>query len=114
MRLRSVAVAVVSACALAVGVPATASATEGEFTYWYNDEDGELRQGALVDPPSGYCLEIPEIADFSDAHAFRPHNRTRSSARMFREADCEGGAFYTLRSGGRAGDRLLLRSVVFG
>ncbi|WP_410660444.1 hypothetical protein [Amycolatopsis sp. lyj-112] len=112
MRIRAALLAVMSACALGIAVPASASATEGEFTYLYND-DGEPQQGVLVDPPSGYCLEIPEIADFADAEAFRPHNRTYSSVTMFKASGCEGDAFYTLRAGGRASDRLKLRSVVF-
>jgi hypothetical protein len=114
MRLRAALIAVVSVCALGVAVPAVASASEGEFTYRYYDEDGDLQQGALVDPPSGECVDIPEVIDFSDTFAFRPHNNTDASVTVFKEGNCEGDAYYTLPAGARASDRLLMRSVVFG
>ncbi|MCK2242614.1 MULTISPECIES: hypothetical protein [unclassified Crossiella] len=112
MRLRAALLAVASVCALGLAVPGTASAAEGDFTYRYYEE-GEIQSGALVDPPSGECVEIPEVADFEDVYAFRPHNKTRSTVTMFKESDCEGDAYYTLKPGGKATDRLKLRSVSF-
>ncbi|WP_328608365.1 hypothetical protein OG943_04365 [Amycolatopsis sp. NBC_00345] len=113
MRVRTALLVVASVCSFGVAVPAVASAAEGDFTYRYYDEDGMIQSGALADPPSGVCLDIPEVIDFYDQHAFRPHNKTDSSATVFKNGNCEGDAYYTLKAGGRASDRLLIRSVVF-
>ncbi|MEV6909891.1 hypothetical protein [Amycolatopsis sp. NPDC051071] len=113
MRLYKTLLALISAVGLVAAVPAIATASEGEFTYHYYDEDGEIQRGELEDPPSGVCVNIPEVIDFYDTYAFRPHNNTDSSATVFRNGNCDGDAYYTLRPGGRASDRLLLRSVVF-
>ncbi|MGC7099413.1 hypothetical protein ACPZ19_32465 [Amycolatopsis lurida] len=105
--------ALTSAFALLLTAPGIASAAEGAFTYRYVDEEGEVQVGALVDPPSGECIEIPEIADW-DVSAFRPRNNTDSRAVVFKDNDCESSAFFSLRPhGGYGSDRLLLRSVVF-
>lgn len=113
MRIRTALLVVASVCSFGVAVPAVASASEGEFTYRYYDEDGFIQIGELVDPPSGVCLNIPEVIDFYEVHAFRPHNITDSSVTMFKHGNCEGDAFYTLKPGGKASELLLLRSVVF-
>lgn len=113
MRTRTAFLAVVSAVALCFTIPAAASAAEGEFTYRYYDEDEEIQVGTLVDPPSGECIEIPEIADW-DIDAFRPRNDTDSTAVVFLDDDCSSDSYFTLRpNGGRGSDRLLLRSVIF-
>jgi hypothetical protein len=113
MRFRTAAITAVSVVTLMLTVSGVASASEGEFTYRYYDDDGEIQVGELVDPPSRECVDIPEVIESSDAHAFRPHNRTDSAATVFKGGNCAGNAHYPLRSGGRAGDRLLIRSVVF-
>ncbi len=113
MRRYKTLLAVISAVGLMAAVPAIATAADGEFTYRYYDEDEQLRIGTLVDPPSGECVDIPEVIVFYDTYAFRPRNNTGGSATVFQAGDCAGDAFYTLRPGGRASDRLLLRSVVF-
>ncbi|WP_158882927.1 hypothetical protein [Amycolatopsis anabasis] len=113
MRLRTAFLALASAFALVCTVSGTAFATEGEFIYRYYNKDGNLAVGGLVDPPSGKCIEIPEVAAFHNAYAFRPRNNTHSSATMFKDSDCEGDAYFTLKPGGKASDRLKLRSVVF-
>ncbi|RSN52647.1 hypothetical protein DMH01_41490 [Amycolatopsis sp. WAC 04182] len=113
MRTRTAFLAMASAVALCFTIPATASAAEGEFTYRYYDENEELQIGTLVDPPSGECIEIPEIADW-DVDAFRPRNDTDSTAVVFLDDDCKSDSYFSLRPfGGRGSDRLLLRSVLF-
>ncbi|GAB3741180.1 hypothetical protein GCM10027598_71680 [Amycolatopsis oliviviridis] len=113
MRARSVFLAVTGVAALLLTIPATASAAEGEFTYRYYDEHEEIQVGVLVDPPSGECIEIPEIADW-DVDAFRPRNDTDSTAVVFLDDDCSSDSYFSLRPyGGRGSDRLLLRSVIF-
>jgi hypothetical protein len=113
MRVRTVLLALSSAIALFLTLPGSASAAEGEFTYRYYDEDEELQIGTLVDPPSGECIEIPEIADW-DVDAFRPRNDTDSTAVVFLDDDCKSDSYFSLRPfGGRGSDRLLLRSVIF-
>ncbi|MFI6030076.1 hypothetical protein [Amycolatopsis magusensis] len=111
--MRTSFLAVASALALFCTAPGIASAAEGAFTYRYLDEDGEVQVGSLVDPPSGECIEIPEIADW-DVSAFRPRNNTDSRAVVFKDGDCESDAYFSLRAnGGHGSDRLLLRSVIF-
>ncbi len=113
MRTRTAFLAAASAVALCFSIPAVASAAEGEFTYRYYDEHEEIQIGTLVDPPSGECIEIPEIADW-DVDAFRPHNDTDSRAVVFLDDDCSSTNYFSLRpNGGRGSDRLLLRSVIF-
>ncbi|ONI85928.1 hypothetical protein ALI144C_12550 [Actinosynnema sp. ALI-1.44] len=113
MRVRSVLLAVSSAFALSLAIPATASAADGEFTYRYYDEDGDLQEGSLIDPPSGECIEIPEVADLEDVHAFRPRNNTNSRAVVFKDSECQGDTFSLRPDGGHGSDKLLLRSVRF-
>ncbi|ALG13625.1 hypothetical protein [Kibdelosporangium phytohabitans] len=114
MRTRTALLAVTSAFALFLTIPGTASAAVGEFTYRYLDEDGDVQSGSLIDPPSRECIDIPEVSDLEDVHAFRPRNDTGSRAVVFKESGCEGDAYFSLRpDGGHGSDRLLLRSVVF-
>ncbi|MEV7548498.1 hypothetical protein AB0N89_02620 [Amycolatopsis sp. NPDC089917] len=113
MRARSVFLAVTGVLALLLTIPTTASAAEGEFSYRYYDEHEEIQVGYLIDPPSGVCIEIPEIADW-DVDAFHPRNFTDSTAVVFMDDDCSSDAFFSLRPhGGRGSDRLVLRSVIF-
>ncbi|MEU3625372.1 hypothetical protein BS329_30705 [Amycolatopsis coloradensis] len=114
MRKLNAFLAVVSAVALCFAIPATASAAEGEFSYRYYDAEGEIQVGSLVDPPSRECIEIPETADWDVSAAFRPRNNTDSRAVVFKNAECEGDDYFSLRPhGGHGSDRLLLRSVIF-
>ncbi|MFG3053245.1 hypothetical protein ACGFZP_20145 [Kitasatospora sp. NPDC048239] len=110
MRLRNAVLAAASALALALAVPASATAVGGEFRYKYRNFLGE-QLGALFDPAGRACVNLPEAGRSEPAYA--PNNRTNSTATVFPEFDCEGDTYYVLRPGGRAGDRLLVRSVVF-
>ncbi|MFF7455514.1 hypothetical protein [Kitasatospora sp. NPDC008115] len=107
MRLRNALLAATSAIALVLAVPVSANAAGGEFRYKY----GADFTGALIDPESRTCIDLPEATDAEPA--FAPSNRTRSTATVFLDSGCAGETSYLLRPGGRAGDRLLVRSVVF-
>ncbi|MER5352488.1 hypothetical protein ABT093_19425 [Kitasatospora sp. NPDC002551] len=107
MRLRNAVLAVTSAIALVLAVPVSANAADGEFRYKY----GADFAGALVDPRSGTCIDLPEAGE--DEPAYAPSNQTRSTATAFLDSGCAGDTYFVLRPGGRAGDRLLVRSVVF-
>lgn len=105
--------AAAAALALAVVTPASAHAAVGEFRYTYYDDFGNRAAGVLVEPDSRVCLTLPEVADPDTTEpAFAPQNFTGSTVTMFTGADCDGD-YYSLRPGGRASDRLKLRSVVF-
>ncbi|MEU3773773.1 hypothetical protein AB0F11_11335 [Streptomyces sp. NPDC032472] len=113
MRLRNAAVAAFGALTLVLTIPASASAATGDFVYVYSGLNGSPQVGVLENPASGECITLPEVADpgaSSPAHS--PRNLTDSTAVVFTEPDCTGD-HYSLRPGGRASERLLLRSVVF-
>ncbi|MFI9381085.1 hypothetical protein [Kutzneria sp. NPDC052558] len=78
MRLPTAFLATASAVALVFTMSGTAFAADGEFTSRYLDEEGDIQIGSLIDPPSGQCIEIPEVADLEDTYAFRPRNDTKS------------------------------------
>ncbi|MFE6867390.1 hypothetical protein ACFVFS_12565 [Kitasatospora sp. NPDC057692] len=107
MRLRNAVLAATSAIALVLAVPVSANAADGEFRYKY----GSDFTGALIDPKGGTCVDLPEATEAEPA--FAPSNQTRSTATVFRDLGCAGDTYFVLRPGGRAGDRLLVRSVVF-
>ncbi|MET8700496.1 MULTISPECIES: hypothetical protein [unclassified Kitasatospora] len=107
MRLRNAVLAAISAIALVLAVPLSANAAAGEFRYKY----GPDFTGALIEPKSHACVDLPEATD--EEPAFAPSNRTGSTATVFRDFGCAGDTYFVLRPGGRAGDRLLVRSVVF-
>ncbi|MFF8773973.1 hypothetical protein [Kitasatospora sp. NPDC015120] len=107
MRLRNAVLAAVSAIMLVLAVPVSANAADGEFRYRY----GSDFTGALVDPESRACIDLPEAT--AEEPAYAPSNRTASTATAFLEAGCTGATSFALRPGGRAGNRLLVRSVVF-
>lgn len=110
---RSIAAAAAS-IALVVTVPHPASAATGEFQYTYAGDFGDRITGSLEDPDSRVCITLPEVADpDSTESAFAPRNMTDSPVTMFTGPDCDGD-YYSLRPGGKASDRLKLRSVVFG
>ncbi|MEU6861757.1 hypothetical protein ABZ924_00550 [Streptomyces sp. NPDC046876] len=114
MRFRNAAVAAFGALTLALAIPASATAATGNFYYLYSGLDGRPQVGVLENPAGGECHTLPEVADpdaSSPAHS--PRNLTNSTAVVFTEPDCTGD-YYSLRPGGRASERLLLRSVVFG
>lgn len=109
---RSIAAAAAS-IALVVTLPHAASAAVGEFRYTYDDDFGSRAAGVLVDPDSRTCVTLPETADPDTTEpAFAPQNFTDSTATVFTGPDCDGDS-YSLRPGGKASDRLKLRSVVF-
>ncbi|MFF0294808.1 hypothetical protein ACFYS8_32660 [Kitasatospora sp. NPDC004615] len=113
MHLRSTAAAAVASLALLFATPCPAAAAVGEFRYTYFDNFGDRAEGRLVDPDSRVCHTLPEVADPDTTEpAFAPQNLTGSTATMFTGPDCDG-EYYSLRPGGRASDRLKLRSVVF-
>ncbi|MGW3685522.1 hypothetical protein [Streptomyces sp. NPDC005125] len=63
MRLRTTVAAALGALALVVTLPTSASATVGVFAYRYTGLDGTPQIAELVNPPSGDCVTLPEVAD---------------------------------------------------
>lgn len=113
MRLRSTLAAALGGLLLSVALPASpAAAANGDFAYTYVGLNGLNLRGALTDPESGVCINIPETVG-SALPAFAPRNSTDAFATVFLDADCQGDAFYTMTPGKRLGERLRLRSVVF-
>jgi hypothetical protein len=112
LHVRQLAAAAAASLALVVGVPMSAHAAVGEFRYTYTDVFGDRIPAVLVDPASRVCVTLPEVAAPGTEPAFAPQNFTSSTAAMFTGPDCEGD-YYSLRPGGRASDRLKLRSVLF-
>ncbi|WP_404870350.1 hypothetical protein ACI1MP_33860 [Kitasatospora griseola] len=113
MHLRHTAAAAVASPALLFATPCPAAAAVGEFRYTYYDDFGNRAPGVLVDPDSRDCHTLPEVADpHTTEPAFAPQNLTSATATMFTGPDCDGD-YYSLRPGGRASDRLKLRSVIF-
>ncbi|MEU8437975.1 hypothetical protein AB0F18_34775 [Streptomyces sp. NPDC029216] len=114
MRLRHAAVAAFGAFTLLLAVPTSASAAVGEFQYTWVGLDGTSHVGFLLDPPSGECVTLPEVADaHASEPAHSPRNRTTSTATVFTEPDCEGDWFTLRPLTGRGSERLKLRSVAF-
>jgi hypothetical protein len=113
MRLRNTLAAAVGAAVLVMTVPTSASAAGGEFRYTYHDQAGLAREARLVDPPSRECITLPEVADEAVPPADSPRNDTDATATVFTNDDCSGDYFSLRPFGGRASDRLKLRSVVF-
>ncbi|MYZ35547.1 MULTISPECIES: hypothetical protein [unclassified Streptomyces] len=111
-RLRTTLVASVGVLALLAAVPGSASAAQGEFRYVFTGMNGGPTTGMLVNPGSRECVTLPEVAGEYVPPAHSPSNRTSSTATVFTGPDCDGD-YYTLRPGGSASSRLLLRSVVF-
>ncbi|GGQ89195.1 hypothetical protein [Kitasatospora griseola] len=113
MHLRHTVAAAVASLALLFATPCPAAAAVGEFRYAYYDDFGNRAPGVLVDPDSQDCHSLREVADPDTTEpAFAPQNLTGATATMFTGPDCDGD-YYSLRPGGRASDRLKLRSVIF-
>ncbi|WKV75438.1 hypothetical protein AW27_030310 [Streptomyces sp. PCS3-D2] len=113
MRLRNTVAAALGALMLSAALPTSpASAASGEFLYSYVGTNGVNLRGALVEPDSGQCINIPETGD-SSPPAFAPRNFTDATATAFLDANCDGDVFFTMRPGQVVGNRLRLRSVVF-
>ncbi|GAA0291786.1 hypothetical protein GCM10010302_32930 [Streptomyces polychromogenes] len=78
MRLRHAALAAFGALSLVLTIPASASAAVGEFQDSYVGLDGRTHIGILLDPKSGECITLPEVADpsaSSPAHSPpQPHH----------------------------------------
>ncbi|MFF3305473.1 hypothetical protein [Streptomyces sp. NPDC002908] len=113
MRFRSALAASAGALALLLATPGPASAAAGQFRYTYTTSDGYEAVGFMNYPDSGSCINIQKPGSEPGLAAYAPQNRTDATATVFLEGDCEGDAFYTLRPGAGASDRLLVRSVVF-
>ncbi|MBC3841902.1 hypothetical protein GXW82_21900 [Streptacidiphilus sp. 4-A2] len=112
MRLRNSIAAAVGALALVLTLPTSAQAAGGRFTYITHDA-GYAQERALVDPPSGECINLKGAEDPNGPPADSPRNDTDATATVFTGTDCDGD-YYSLRPfGGRASDKLKLRSVVF-
>ncbi|WP_327072226.1 hypothetical protein OG196_01015 [Kitasatospora purpeofusca] len=62
---------------------------------------------------SAECINIPETGRLRPA-CLRPRNYTNSTATVFLDVDCNGDTYYVMPPGKKLGDRLRLRSVVFG
>lgn len=108
MRVRIVLAVTAAAFALTTG---SASAADGEFLYQYQ-HDGGIDSGALVDPPSRECVNLPEVEE-TPYYASRVQNSTYSTVTVFKDQDCEGD-YYSLRPRGKVtSDRLLVKSVIF-
>ncbi|MGW2540997.1 hypothetical protein ACWC5I_09000 [Kitasatospora sp. NPDC001574] len=107
MRLRQAAVTTVGVLTLLLSAPTPASAATGVFEY----QHGRGLPGALVDPPSAECINIPGATE--EDPAFAPWNLTTSSAVAFLEAHCKGDVYRLMEPGTKLGNRLHLRSVVF-
>jgi len=113
MHLRHTAADAVASLALLFATPCPAAAAKGEFRYTYYDDFGNRAMGQLDSPADRICHTLPEVADPDTTEpAFAPQNLTSSTATMFTGPDSDGD-YYSLRPGGRASDRLKLRSVVF-
>ncbi|MGW4692135.1 hypothetical protein ACWEO1_07135 [Kitasatospora cineracea] len=113
MHLRQTVAAAAASFALLLALPNPAGAAVGEFRYTYYDDFGNRTAGILVDPDSRTCVTLPEVADpYTTEPAFAPQNFTGSTVTVFTGSDCDGD-YYSLRPGGRASDRLKLRSALF-
>ncbi|MFB4281321.1 MULTISPECIES: hypothetical protein [unclassified Nonomuraea] len=110
MLARTITVAA-SCLALALSPCAPAQAATGTFSYRFPTEYGGLGTGELTHPRSGVCINLPEVRDTEDS-AHTPSNATDSTVTVFTGIDCTGD-YYSLRPGGRASSRLLLKSAVF-
>ena len=113
MRLRSTLAAALGAATLVLTVPTSAQAAEGHFSYVFHDWSGAPRVGVLDDPRSGECVTLPETADEYARPADSPRNDTDATATVFTGVDCTGDYFSLRPFGGRASERLKLRSVLF-
>ncbi|MGA5702014.1 hypothetical protein [Peterkaempfera bronchialis] len=113
MRLRNTLAAATGAFALVLTLPTSASAATGELTYVFIDSHGARQTGVLIDPPSRECITIPEAADEARLPAHSPVNSTDATATVFSGIGCQGDYFTLRPQGGRASERLKVRSVVF-
>ncbi|MFE2481552.1 hypothetical protein, partial [Streptomyces sp. NPDC059389] len=76
MRVRKSLTAVVGAVAVFAALPASsASAASGEFLYKYVGLNSVNLNGALNDPESGVCINIPETVGH-ELPALAPQNLT--------------------------------------
>ncbi|OIK28501.1 hypothetical protein VT52_006830 [Streptomyces malaysiense] len=94
-------------------MPGSASAATGQFRYSYTTEEGYEAVGFLNDPAGGRCVNLRGPGSEPGSFSRAPKNRTDATAIVFLRPDCEGDVYYALPPGAGAGDRLLMRSVVF-
>ncbi|GAA1235332.1 hypothetical protein GCM10009665_26870 [Kitasatospora nipponensis] len=104
--------AALGALTLVLAIPGSASAATGDFLYQYKDKLGTVTPGALADPQSGVCLNLPELLSDGEP-AFSPSNFTDATATVFAEADCDGDTYYVMNPGKKLGSAPKLRSVIF-
>ncbi|MEU2249381.1 hypothetical protein [Streptomyces sp. NPDC019224] len=114
MRLRFGLTAVLGAALLAVSASAPASAASGQFRYDYVTVDGYEASGFLNNPADGVCVNLAGVGEENPEAGHSPKNRTDSWATVYSEPDCEGASFPLRPFTGGAGERLKVRSVVFG
>ena len=113
MRLRTTLAAAIGALALAATLSTPAVAAEGPFTYRYYAEDGTLERAALIDPPSGKCITLTEVADENLPPAHTPRNYTTSAVTVHSGVNCDGASLRLRATDGHASERLKVRSVKF-
>ncbi|MBT2400499.1 hypothetical protein [Streptomyces sp. ISL-100] len=113
MRFRHTVAAAVGALTLVLTMPTPAGAAVGAFTYQYDDMSGERITAELIDPPSGPCITLPEVADDFVPPAHTPRNATDRPATVYAGADCTGPEFNLRAHTGYGSERLKVRSVIF-
>ncbi|MCX4451227.1 hypothetical protein [Streptomyces sp. NBC_01789] len=115
MRLRSSLTSVLGAALLAVSVSAApASAATGQFRYDYLTVEGYEASGFLNNPADDVCVNLPGVGRENPEAGHSPKNRTDKWATVFSEPDCSGDSFRLRPLTGGAGERLKVRSVIFG
>ncbi|WP_411120376.1 hypothetical protein [Streptomyces sp. 058-1L] len=113
MRIRSAVPAVLAAALILAAAPTSASAAEGQFRYDFLTVDGYEVTGFLNSPPSGQCVNLPDVGQDNPQPGHSPKNRTDSQATVFSDSDCGGDSFNLRPHTGGASERLQVRSVVF-
>jgi hypothetical protein len=112
MRAFTAILAAAGSLALAASLSTPAHAATGVFTYSYKDQLGQQHTGKIINSPSRKCVNLPVSLGSQAVSGFAPVNGTNATVIMFTHVGCEG-QHYSLKPGGKASDRLLLRSIVF-
>lgn len=89
MRIRTTLAAAACAVGLAMSFPVSAHAAEGSFDYFTY-----VGERALVNPPTGECVTLPEVADPDVPPALYAFNATATEAQVFAGTDCEGAYLF--------------------
>lgn len=85
MRIRKALAAVACAIGVAMSCPTSAHAVDGYFAY--HTYEGEK---TLVDPPTGECINLPEVQDPGVPPAIFAFNGTPTEANVYAGSDCQG------------------------